>query len=55
MFTTWFTEEDQRIVERLDYSAPEQLFRPDSSIVGLRKYIEENVRTRDPVPGEAEN
>ncbi len=50
VFTTWFTEQDQKIVERLDYSAPEQLFRPDSSIVGLRKYIETNVRTRDPEP-----
>jgi phenylpropionate dioxygenase-like ring-hydroxylating dioxygenase large terminal subunit len=55
VFTTWFTEQDQQIVERLDYSAPEQLFRPDSSIVGLRKYIEENVRTRDPVPADAGN
>src|SRR5262245_7419608 len=50
VFTTWFTAQDQQIVERLDYSAPEQLFRPDSAIVGLRKYIETNARTHDPVP-----
>lgn len=52
VFTNRFTAQDQRIVERLDYLAPEQLFRPDSSIVGLRKYIEANVRTREPVPRE---
>ncbi len=50
VFTVWFTEQDQQIVERLDYMAPEQLFRPDSSIVGLRKYIEANVRVADPTP-----
>jgi len=49
VFCEWFTAQDQQIVERLDYSAPEQLFRPDSSIVGLRKYIEANARVRDPV------
>jgi phenylpropionate dioxygenase-like ring-hydroxylating dioxygenase large terminal subunit len=49
VFTKWFTSQDQRIVERLDYFAPEQLFRPDSSIVGLRKYIEANARTSDRV------
>lgn len=45
VFCTWFTNQDQGIVERLDYLSPEILFRPDSSIVGLRKYIEANVRT----------
>lgn len=44
VFCTWFTKQDEKIVEKLDWSAPEVLFRPDSSIVGLRKYIEENVR-----------
>jgi phenylpropionate dioxygenase-like ring-hydroxylating dioxygenase large terminal subunit len=52
VFTILFTSQDQRIVERLDYLAPEQLFRPDSSIVGLRKYIEANVRMPNrPIPG----
>jgi hypothetical protein len=37
-------------VENLDYSAPEQFFRPDSSIVQLRKYFE-NARTSDPIDG----
>jgi hypothetical protein len=53
VFTKRFTAQDQRIVERLDYSAPEQLFRPDGSIVGLRRYIEANARWRDPVPADA--
>ena len=44
VFHMWFNGQDKEIVERLDYSAPEVLFRPDSSIVGLRKYIEANVR-----------
>jgi len=35
-------------VERLDYSAPEQLYRPDRSIVELRKYVETHARERDP-------
>lgn len=48
VFTKLFTRQDQRIVERLDYAAPEQFFRPDSSIVGLRKYIEANARRADP-------
>jgi hypothetical protein len=38
-------------VENLDYSAPEQFFRPDSSIVQLRKYFEKNARTSDPIDG----
>ena len=45
VFCKWFTAQDQNIVEHLDYLAPEILFRPDSSIVGLRKYIETNART----------
>jgi phenylpropionate dioxygenase-like ring-hydroxylating dioxygenase large terminal subunit len=50
VFHLWFNGQDREIVERLDYSAPESLFRPDSSLVALRKYIEANVRRR-PVPG----
>ncbi|NIO08396.1 MAG: Rieske 2Fe-2S domain-containing protein [Deltaproteobacteria bacterium] len=51
VFHKWFNEgQDRWILERLDYSAPEQLFRPDSSIVGLRKYVEKNARMGDPEP-----
>jgi len=50
VFHKWFKEgQDILIVEHLDYSAPEQFFRPDSSIVDLRKYIEEYARMSDPV------
>jgi phenylpropionate dioxygenase-like ring-hydroxylating dioxygenase large terminal subunit len=52
VFHKWFNEgQDRWILERLDYSAPEQLFRPDSSIVGLRKYFEKNARASDPIGG----
>lgn len=52
VFHKWFNEgQDKWIVEHLDYSAPEQLFRPDSSIVGLRKYFERNARMSDPIDG----
>ncbi len=51
VFHMWFNGQDDSIIGKLDYSAPEQLFRPDSSIVGLRKYIEAHARTSDPVPG----
>ena len=52
VFHKWFNEgQDKWIVEHLDYSAPEQLFRPDSSISGLRKYFEQNARTSDPIDG----
>ena len=52
VFHKLFNEgQDRWILERLDYSAPEQLFRPDSSIVGLRKYVEKNARSSDPVDG----
>lgn len=44
VFHLWFNGQDKEIVERLDYSAPETLFRPDSSLVALRKYIEGHVR-----------
>ena len=52
VFHKWFNEgQDRKILERLDYLAPEQLFRPDSSLVGLRKYFERNVRMSDPIDG----
>ncbi len=51
VFHLWFNGQDERIVELLDYHAPEQLYRPDSSIVGLRKYIEARARHADPLPG----
>jgi hypothetical protein len=38
-------------VEHLDYSAPEQFFRPDSSIVQMRKYFDNNARASDPMDG----
>jgi phenylpropionate dioxygenase-like ring-hydroxylating dioxygenase large terminal subunit len=50
VFHMWFNGQDEHVLERLDYWAPEQLFRPDSSIVDLRKYIETNVRLSDPEP-----
>jgi hypothetical protein len=52
VFHKWFNEgQDKWLVEHLDYSAPEQLFRPDSSIVGLRKYFEQNARASDSIEG----
>lgn len=57
VFHMLFNGQDKEIVERLDYSAPEVLFRPDTSLVGLRKYIEANVRRRrgrTPNPGRPE-
>jgi phenylpropionate dioxygenase-like ring-hydroxylating dioxygenase large terminal subunit len=51
VFHMWFNGQDDQTIEQLDYDAPEQLFRPDSSVVGLRKYVEAHVRTTDPEPG----
>jgi phenylpropionate dioxygenase-like ring-hydroxylating dioxygenase large terminal subunit len=51
VFHMWFNGQDDKVISRLEYDAPEQLFRPDSSIVGLRKYIEAHARTADPAPG----
>jgi phenylpropionate dioxygenase-like ring-hydroxylating dioxygenase large terminal subunit len=51
VFHMWFNGQDEKVIEQLDYDAPEQLFRPDSSIVALRKYIEAHARSADPPPG----
>jgi phenylpropionate dioxygenase-like ring-hydroxylating dioxygenase large terminal subunit len=51
VFHMWFNGQDETVIGQLEYEAPEQLFRPDSSIVGLRKYIEAHARGADPVPG----
>jgi phenylpropionate dioxygenase-like ring-hydroxylating dioxygenase large terminal subunit len=47
VFHMLFNGQDEAIVSKLDYSAPERLYRPDRSIVDLRKYIETHVRTED--------
>ena len=54
VFHLWFNGQDEKVIEQLDYDAPEQLFRPDSSIVALRKYIEAHARSADPPPGAPE-
>ena len=46
-FHMLFNGQDEAIVTKLDYAAPERLYRPDRSIVDLRKYIENNVRRED--------
>lgn len=48
VFHMAFNGQDRFITEHLDYAAPEQLYRPDRSIVNLRKYIEAHARTSDP-------
>lgn len=45
VFHMLFNGQDEAIVEKFDYLAPERLYRPDRSIVDLRKYIESHVRT----------
>ncbi|HLQ35067.1 MAG TPA: aromatic ring-hydroxylating dioxygenase subunit alpha [Chloroflexota bacterium] len=47
VFHMMFNGQDEAIISKLDYSAPERLYRPDRSIVDLRKYIETHVRTED--------
>ena len=43
-----FNGQDEWIVEALDYEAPERLYRPDTSIRDLRRYVEAHARTGDP-------
>ncbi len=45
VFHLLFNGQDERIISRLDFNAPERLYRPDRSIVDLRKYIETHART----------
>ena len=47
VFHMLFNNQDRDIVSKLDYYAPERLYRPDRSIVDLRKYIETHVRRDD--------
>jgi len=47
VFHMMFNGQDEAIISKLDYSAPERLYRPDRSIVDLRKHIETHVRTED--------
>jgi phenylpropionate dioxygenase-like ring-hydroxylating dioxygenase large terminal subunit len=54
VFHLLFNGQDERIISRLDYSAPERLYRPDRSITDLRKYIETHAYTgtrREPPAG----
>jgi phenylpropionate dioxygenase-like ring-hydroxylating dioxygenase large terminal subunit len=47
IFHLLFNGQDEAIVSKLDYKAPERLYRPDRSIIDLRKYVETHVRRED--------
>lgn len=47
VFHMLFNGQDEAIVSKLDYYAPERLYRPDRSIIDLRKYVETHVRRED--------
>jgi phenylpropionate dioxygenase-like ring-hydroxylating dioxygenase large terminal subunit len=47
VFHMLFNGQDEWIVEKLDYEAPERLYRPDASIGELRRYVETHARTSD--------
>jgi phenylpropionate dioxygenase-like ring-hydroxylating dioxygenase large terminal subunit len=48
VFHMHFNGQDEWIVEKLDYEAPERMYRPDASITELRRYIETHARTSAP-------
>ena len=47
VFHKMFNDQDKTVISNLDYSEHERLYRPDRSIVDLRKYIERTVRVED--------
>ena len=48
IFHMHFNGQDEWIVEKLDYEAPERLYRPDASVGELRRYVETHARMGDP-------
>ena len=49
VFHMLFNGQDEKVVEVLDWDAPERLYPPDRSLTDLRRFIETEARASDPM------